>query len=251
MADRRAILEKVAAGELSPADAAALLADEAPNARADEAPIAAVKLTGSFRTITVIGDPTVREAVASGDHSARREGDAFVIEADEHVEGEGVREFRFSNRDKRVVLGVGSKPLPLEVRMNPALALDAQLAAGTLKVKGVRGPIRAQVSAGSIRIEGFASPVELQVAGGTINASGVLDRGASRIQCEAGSVKVSLEPGSSVRIKGKAGLGKVVLPGADGDTTIIGGGARESVVGGGAGSLDVEASMGKIVVEAP
>ena len=252
---QREILQQVAAGELSPEEGAARLEEiesrEASPVEAPSGPVEAVRVTGTFRTIKIVGDPSVHQAVVEGPHTAHRDGATLVVDAEEHVEGEGVREFSFSKRGgSRVVLGLGSKPLPLTIRMRPDLPLDVELAAGALKVEDVKGTIRAQVSAGAIKIDGFASPIDLQVSGGTVKASGVLNTGESRIVCEAGTVKVTLEPGSSVRVTGKAGLGKVVLPG-DGDkgVQLIGGGARERVIGDGAGRLEVEASMGVVAVE--
>ncbi len=251
--EKRSILKAVADGELSPEEAAERLEtlNEPVEPAASEVPpegLATVKVVGSFRTAKIIGDPSVTGAVAEGPHTARREGDALVISAEEFIEGEGA-DFAFKqSRRPRVVLGLGSKPLPLLVRMNPALALQVQLAAGALKIDGVAGPITAQVSAGALKITGFASPLDLEVAGGAVTAVGTLDRGESRIQCAAGAVKVKLTEGSSVKVVGEAGLGRVDLPGRTGAGGIFGG-KQEAVVGAGAGRLELEASMGVIKVE--
>lgn len=253
MTDRlREILEKVAAGELDPAAAEQqlkVLDEDPPRAPEPELPLRAVRVAGSFRTARIVGDPAVREAVADGQHTARREGDVLVIEADEHVAGEGHRSFRFhSERSKmNVTLGPGAKPLPLEVRMRPDLALDVTMAAGALRIDGVTGPIAANVSAGTISIDGFASPIDVSVAGGAVTATGRLDHGASKIHCDAGKVRVTLTEGSSVKVTGSAGLGKVELPGADAGA-FIGGGRQESVIGAGEGTLEIEASLGLVSV---
>ena len=253
--DRRSILEAVAKGELSPEEAAERLGAtevDPPEASPDDVPtegLTTVKVVGSFRTAKIVGDPSVKAAIAAGPHTARREGDALVISAEEFVEGEA-SEFEFSRGKRpRVVLGLGSKPLPLEIRMNPALALHVQLAAGALKIDGVAGPITAQVSAGALKITDFASPLDLEVAGGAVTAVGKLDRGESRIQCAAGAVKVKLTAGSSVKVIGEAGLGRVDLPGGQRGAGIFGG-KQEAVVGSGTGRLELEASMGVIKVEA-
>src|SRR5437879_4523874 len=101
--ERRRILTQVARGELDPSEAAERLAalderyaaggestqeasqDEprtgtfaAPAATRDDQ-IRRIRIEGQMLGVTVVGDPDVREAVAQGPHSARREGDTLVI----------------------------------------------------------------------------------------------------------------------------------------------------------------------------
>lgn len=251
---QREILQKVADGELSAAEAEERLRaldDDGPRETPSDptAPLRLVEVVGSFRTASIVGDPDVREAVVEGRHTAARDGDVLRISAEEHEQGE-TGNFRFEHDDRRVkvTLGPGSKPLPLKVRMNPALALDVSMAAGALKIKRVRGPIKANVSAGAIRIEGFAAPIDLQVAGGAVNADGTLTEGESRIRCEAGSVRVKLTKESSVKVVARAGLGKVALPGVKA-ASFIGGGTQEAVVGDGVATLEIDASLGAVNVE--
>ena len=109
---RRTILEAVAAGRVTPSEAAdqlaALEADEAGSARSEETAgrdasdddnsrveervivlkqgdgtetkLLRIKVEGTFRAIEVVGDDDVLEAVAEGDHRSRREGDVLVID---------------------------------------------------------------------------------------------------------------------------------------------------------------------------
>jgi hypothetical protein len=105
---RRAILEAVAAGRVTPTEAAdqlsALDADFAkPSSDAEpeagtatseerervivvkqgdgtETKLLRIKVEGTFRAIEVVGDDDVLEAVAEGDHRTRREGDALLID---------------------------------------------------------------------------------------------------------------------------------------------------------------------------
>jgi hypothetical protein len=137
--------------------------------------------------------------------------------------------------------------------MNPDLPLDVELAAGTLSVRGVRGPITAEISAGSARIEGFERPIEIQVAAGSVHATGVMNAGGSRVKCEAGSVAIHLLRGSSVRIASRVGLGKVEIPDdavEGGNGFVLGVGARQGTVGEGLGTLDIDCSLGKVAVTA-
>jgi hypothetical protein len=234
--DRREILSRVAAGTISPEEAASQL-DAASNDQEDTEPgIRSVRVIKRLGAAEVIGDPNVRDAVADGQHRARIEGDVMIIEGETaHEPGTFIT---------RSWLGFPehSSGDRLVVRVNPALALDLQVQAGSLRVNGVEGPIRADVQASSATIDGFTKPLDLKVQAGSIRANGRLDDGESRIACDAGSVSLYLERGSSVRIKARAHIGKVLLPGASG--------AQDVTVGGGAASLLIETSMGSVTVTA-
>ena len=289
----RAILEDVAAGRLSPEEAAARIAAVQDEARAtdktaagsgprsdDDAPgrasdrdraqsrerepqdrpvgvLSTVRVRGGVGTVTVIGDPTVREAVADGAHEVVYEDGEPVIEIKGFGDFEGFggsggfSGFSFSRSDFRRA-GIENGLRPVTVRMNPDLALEVELHVGRLVVRHVRGPIRADVQAGPIKVEGFAGPIELSAQAGTISAKGRLDRGESRVECQAGAVHVHLEPGSSVRVSASASLGQVRLPGEGSAARQAGKGwmfdssAREMTIGDGAGSLEAHASMGAV-----
>jgi hypothetical protein len=256
---QRQILTDVAEGRLRPEEAATLL-DEV-TGPTEERPASGpglrrVRLLGTFRLATVVGDPAVREAVADGPHSARREGDTLVLRSDlDEDEWPG---FSFGRVHRPWWSWTGAEPgwtarwpRPLAVRMHPDLPLDVELTAGTLRFERLSGPLRVEVSAGSARLDDVRGPLDVSLSAGSVRVAGVLDRGASRIRCEAGSVHVHLEPGSSVRVRGRAELGRVTLPGErDATSWMIGAGSREVTVGAGAATLDVEAAMGSVVVSA-
>jgi hypothetical protein len=241
---RREILKQVAAGELSPEEAARRLDEleargpvvvttQIPGERATR-----IRVVRTAGWAEIVGDPSVQEAVAEGPHSARRDGDTLIIEGEE--DSAELPGFRFSwRRGYHVRLG---NVRPLQVRVNPELPLEVEAQAGSLRVRGVRAPIRAEVQAGQTRIEGFASPLQLNVQAGSVRASGRLDHGSSRIKCEAGTVRVHLEPGSSVRVSARTTLGKISVDGRP---------ERDGwLVGGGDGSLDIETTMGAVRVSA-
>jgi hypothetical protein len=140
----------------------------------------------------------------------------------------------------------------LTIRMRPDLALDAGVTAGSLKVAGLTGPLRVSLAGGSARVERFAGPLDLSVEAGSLRGSGLLTAGSSRVRCQAGSVRLHLERGSSVRVRARAELGNVVLPGdADGERWLAGGGeAREVTVGDGEALMEIEVNMGSVVVSA-
>jgi hypothetical protein len=140
----------------------------------------------------------------------------------------------------------------LTIRMRPDLPLDATVTAGSLKVAGVTGPLRVAVAGGSAGLDEFRGPLDLSVEAGSVKGSGLLVSGSSRIRCQAGSVRIHLERGSSVKVRARAELGNVILPGdAEGERWLAGGGAaREVTVGDGAGLLEIESNMGSVVVSA-
>jgi hypothetical protein len=231
--DRREILSRVAAGAISPEEAAAQLDAVTQDETETETAIRRVRVIKQLGPAEIIGDPSVREAVAEGQHRARIEGDTMIIEG-QSVDDWGGFIFgaRNAGRDRLVV------------RVNPALSLDLELQAGNCRVTGVDGPIRASVQAGSAAIEGFSKTVDLSVQAGSIRATGRLDEGDSRIACDAGSVTLHLERGSSVRVTTRVNLGKVNLP--VGSAFTAGGGTRDLTIGDGAASLAITTSMGSV-----
>jgi hypothetical protein len=247
---RREILARVAAGTLDPQEAAVEL-ERLTAGGAQTDPVAAatagateancVRLFAGWGSLTVVGDESVREAVADGPHSAKREGDAYVIRSlDDDETG-----FGFSFGSPRF----GYKHPKLLVRMNPRLRLEAEVQAGSLTVRGIRAPIKVEVHAGSTRLEDFTFPIDLDVQAGSVKGYGRLTEGSSRISCQAGSVKLDLDPSSSVKIKAKTSLGRISLPGSP-LVTGLGGGGSQTQLGAGAATLDIVAELGSVQVDA-
>ena len=236
--DRREILSRVAAGTITPEEAASQLDSLSSEEAESEPAIRRVRVTRQLGTLEIVGDPNVKDAVAEGPHQARIEGDTMVIDRYDADESAGF------------IFGL-ARNIPngrLLVRLNPSLALDVQVQAGNCRVRGVQGPIRADVQAGSATIEGFSGPFDFSVQAGSVKAWGCCDEGESRIACDAGSVNLHLERGSSVRVKARAHMGKVALPG---DATIAGSRASQDVtIGGGNGSLVIDSNMGSVKVTA-
>jgi hypothetical protein len=234
--ERREILSRVAAGTISPEEAAAKLDEINQSERQAESSIRTVRVVRQLGSFEIIGDPSVRDAVAEGPHHARIVGDVMVFEGGS---SDGPGDFMF---------GLGRNLLreALLVRMNPALGLDVQIQGGDCRVRGVEGPIRARVQAGSATIDGFANAVDLSVQAGDLQATGRLDTGDSRIACKMGSASLHLERGSSVRIKARSSLGDVELPDRSGQTRGTGNG--DFVVGAGAASLAIDSTLGSVKV---
>ncbi|MDQ6919455.1 MAG: DUF4097 domain-containing protein [Candidatus Dormibacteraeota bacterium] len=246
---KREILARVAAGTLTAEEAAVELGEldytrhaQEPVATATASDVTRVRVVTNMGSVTVIGDESVREAAADGPHIARREGETIVIESDEDQNGIG---FTFGGGRGR--FGLDFKDWKLVVRMNPHLQLDAEVQAGSLTISGIHAPIHAEVQAGSTRIEDFTFPIDLDCQAGSVKARGRLTEGSSRISCQAGSVKLSLDPGSSVKVKAKTSLGRISLPG---QPTVAGisGGHTEAQVGAGEATLEIESELGSVQV---
>ena len=132
----------------------------------------------------------------------------------------------------------------LKVRVNPNLPLEAGIKAGAMSITGVAAPITAEADAASLQIKGFTGPLDAKVNAGKLEATGIIDEGASRIECNAGKVDIRLEPGSSVKITARAELSRVNLPGAETRSGGLLGSEHAAVIGGGAATLSMEVNVG-------
>ena len=135
-------------------------------------------------------------------------------------------------------------PAPPKAETNKAVAVPAT-------------PVEAVVigvSAGGLKVTGFAGPIDVDVTAGGFTGFGVLSRGESRLRCSAGSARIGLDRGSSVRIRGAASAGRLVLPqGRETASARRGRGMwvdqeMESVIGAGEATLDVEVTTGNVVI---
>lgn len=249
---RRQILEFVASGQVTPEEAAQLLESLPPDAAADpdthqnpppaveEAPanpdpdgVVTIRVRSNCRAVSIVGDPDVHTAIAEGDHTARIEGGVLTIESTLD-RAPGFAFMRTPGMRARTMARVGAQHVrPLNVRMNPDLALDTQMDAGSMTIRDVHGPIRAHTSAGALRIQGFTSPIDLRIAAGSATAHGRIDHGTSRVECDAGKVSIRLTPDSSVDIRGRVNLGQLNAPDRIGD---------------GDGELQIVANLGAVDV---
>jgi hypothetical protein len=253
-------------------------------ATADSA-IKRVRVVGNFRAARVVADPTIREAIAEGPHVARREGDLLIVESalDEtdmpgFVFNRGMRNWRLNipsdfagrsgrpprpqrpQRPPRAGRSRGEEEASwnrtswshdeLTVRMRPDLPLEVELSAGTLRVDGLTGPLRLDIRAGSARIERVRGPIEALVAAGSLRVEALLTQGASRIRCDASSVRLNLERGSNVLVRARPELSKLTLPGHDVVGSLGLGDRQEVKIGDGTATLDIDATMSKISVTA-
>jgi hypothetical protein len=255
---RREILTQVAAGTITAEEGAARLESlETPPtpAPATAAPVTGlkgrfVKVISQFGSAEIVGDPSVAFAVADGPHRARQEGDTMVIEHQPFDEDDSFAFGQGASRPRIVLNGATIARRNLTVRMNPDLALTADVQAGNVRVDGVHGPITSEVQAGNFKVSDFRGALNLVVQAGNVTASGRLDSGSSKVRCEMGQVKINLEKGSSVRITAHTTMGKVAIEGDGAELGGAGRSAREVTVGSGAATLAIDCTMGNVKVSA-
>jgi hypothetical protein len=254
---RREIVNQVASGKITPEEGAARLESlesvetptpSAPTTIATATAARRVRVSSVIGNAEIVGDPSVAYAVADGPHRARQEGDTLVIEQGPLDESDT---FSFGRGDRRnFVNSLDPGRRKLKVRMNPDLALTAQVNAGSLRVEGVHGAIVGEVLAGSCKISDFTSPLELSIQAGNLSASGRLDSGASKVRCEMGNVTINLERGSSVKVTARTTMGRVTVESGGTEPVMLGQSAKQVTVGTGEGSLDIDCTMGNVRVSA-
>lgn len=193
-----------------------------------------VRATG--RRVRIIGDPKVATLSADGPHVLRRSGKVLEVTSDgdlgPSLDGFSIVRPPKSLDDLRNV-GLGKA---LTLRINPAIAVDAEVTAGSLKVQGVSVLGKIRVTAGSATLADVHEVSDALVQAGSASVSGPIQQGRSRVKVESGSLNVRLTEGANVTIKGDAHLGKVAWP--------VEGQVDEYVVGNGAARLDIGVTMG-------
>ena len=250
--DRRGILQQVADGELTPEEAERLLREsENGPVPEPETDIRSIKISAGVGGIEIVGDSSVSQAEVEGPHRAEVDGDTLVIHGDWEQGGEGFsfRVGRHGRRRSFVHVGEENRKLArLRVRANPSLDVDAELDAGVMSIRGMRGRIRARVAAGPVTLEEFTGTLDVAVNAGAVRANGKLTQGESRIRSDAGAVRVELDASSSVQVFAQAALGKVVVPNSSdpAQRRFVTGAKREATIGGGDATLRVETAMGSV-----
>lgn len=236
--NKRNVLDRVAAGELSPEEALALLEHAAaPSAAVNPDTPLRVVIEADLGAVTVTADPNVRDAVAVGGHTIKRGAGEVRIEG---AQGRGVLS------DGRLLPRRGRKHA-LRVRMNPDLPLDVRLGAGSMHAEGLRGPLDIKVDLGTATLEDVTGPFDVRVDSGTVSVTGAVGAGTSRVACDLGTVSVRLARTSDVTVAASTDAGRITLPGRKGPAIVFGASA-EAVVGSGAGRLELHAAAGTIAV---
>lgn len=205
--------------------------------------ISRVRVHAVGRRVTIIGDPSVANLVASGPHKLRRSGDVLEVATEGELrpsfDGFSVLRPPRGLEDLRLL---GGKELVL--RVNPAIIVDAEVTGGRLQTSGLGRLGRIRISAGGAQLGDVVeiNDALIQACGALI--SGPLSHGRSRVRVESGHLTVKLSAAANVTVHAETQLGRVNWPG---DTR---GDLDEYVVGNGSARLDLSVVMGRVVVRA-
>ena len=249
------------AAEPSDEDLAARAVDEEPPAGVfnqppfvDEVPPSSRRASGARgvdrvsvravgRRVRIVGDGSVATASVDGPHVLRRTGSVLEVTSDGDV-GPNLDGFMLRpprSFDDLRSFGLGKELL---VRVNPTIAVDAEVTAGTLNTEGVPFLGKVRVTAGGATLERVSEANDVLVQAGQATIRGDLATGRSRIRCESGSLEIDLGDRSNVTVRTDVQLGKVSWAGADTDNV------DEMVLGNGAARLDVGVVMGWATIKA-
>lgn len=286
---RRDVLADVAAGRLTPAEAAQALAalesadatvattpadpdaDDATPARdghdvwadvtdtPDPAPAGAgsaalpataeptrVVIRAVGHRVRVTGEPSVATVSVDGPHVVRRDGGTLTVASEgefgSSLDGFTLMRSRSVSDLRDRLLGLGRE---LSVRVNPRLAVDVEVTAGSLTVERLPHLGQVRVTAGSARVLDADDPLDLLVQAGSAKVDVKPTSGRSRLRVESGSLDVRVRPGADVRVHSDAQAGRVHWHGQH-----YQGNADEVVLGTGSAVMNVEAVMGSVSMRA-
>ncbi len=250
MADQlKDLLNRVAAGEMTPEEAQAKLLSTSESPAADtsgDEPVRRINIRGSAVRLIVVGDPTVDTAIAEGPHRLSRQGDQLSVHSDLSA-GEYQTEVPRS-AFATWLSTMNRAGSPLRIRVNPNLPLDVLAIAGSLELSGMRAPVRVGVEAGSAKLHDGQGPLAISVASGSADVDWQF-HGTCSVNTDLGSSRVFVTPGSDIAITADATLGTATIRLADGSTLKASDeGNRPVVVGAGTGTLSVTSRMGSAVV---
>jgi hypothetical protein len=270
----RQVLANVAAGRLSPAEAAAALGGSSPadvespqgdvwsqatdhpaepraagEGSSDSALPAAMEpakvvIRAVGHRVRVSGEPSVSTVAVDGPHVVRRDGDTLTVASEgefgSSVDGFTLMRSRSVSDLRDRIIGLGRE---LSVRVNPQLQVDVEVTAGSLTVERLPRLARVRVTAGSAKVLDAADPLDLLVQAGSAKVSFRPTADRSRLRVESGSLDVLLRSGSDARVRSDAQAGRVQWQGPQHQ-----GGAEEVVLGKGSAVVSLEAVMGSVQV---
>lgn len=191
--------------------------------------------------VRVVGDPRVQTVSVEGEHVLRRSPEAIEViteEANRPFEGLSVLRLPRSLDDIRE-LGFGKE---LVVRVNPAMLVDVEVTAGSLRTEKVARLGHVRVTAGGARLVDVEQVDDALFQTGTATVIGTITQGRSRLRCESGNLTVRLGADSNVTVRAESNVGRVTWAG---EHT---GSGDEVIMGNGAACLDVGAVVGRAVV---
>ena len=143
-------------------------------------------------------------------------------------------------------------PVNLEITVpSDFKLLEINALAGDVDVSGVTGRVKVDLQAGDLTLNDAGS-FEINAKAGDVKISTTLTDGDSRVSALAGSIKLKLQPGSSVALKASTVAGDVSAKGFVLTQTEkrITGGSLEGRLGGGRATLECRLTAGDLEIEA-
>lgn len=143
-------------------------------------------------------------------------------------------------------------PVNLEITVPSDLKLlEIAALAGDVDVTGVTGRVNVNLQAGDLTLNDAGS-FTINAKAGDVKISTTLSDGDSRVTALAGSIKLKLQPGSSVALKASTVAGDVSAKGFILTQTEkrITGGSLEGRLGGGRATLECRLTAGDLEIEA-
>jgi hypothetical protein len=267
-----AILQRVAAGELTPEEALRLMDDEkaagtppygdassvpgawTPSTEQDEVPVTTVRLHTSYRSVEVIPDPEVAQLHVTGEHWIQRDGETLVIstpgpldEDDSPSDRGAAGRFSFRSLPKTIAWARAWREHQLTVRINPQLKLDLDVTGADVKVTGTLAAVRARLAASSVKVDRLRSPLDLEAVSSSVKITG-RPLGESRVLGESSSVRLSLPEDADLAIRASNRMSSLKLPGQSSNSFALEGDRTEATLGAGSNRLTVEAVMSSVTV---
>jgi hypothetical protein len=264
-------LRRVAAGELTPEQALKQLGSPVPTRAAgssasepgapetsyDDQVVTSIRVNTSYRSIQLIADPSVAQVHVIGRHSIQYDGSALVVttsgplDDDENESGEGNRgasgRFSFSALPRTIAWARSWRDHQLTMRVNPALLVDLDVTGADVKATGFEAGLRARLVASSMRGDKLHGPLDIRALSSSVKLA-ALPTGESRIYCESSSCRLSLDPGSDLKITATNRMSRVSLPERPVSTLPFEGESTETTIGEGRDQLTVEAVMSSVSV---
>ncbi len=201
------------------------------------------------RSVRVIADQAVATVHVEGPHRTTRDGDLVRVESDLAAPEPGSWSQERPATWWRSFVQTGALGERLVVRVNPELAVEAEVTAGSLDAVGLTHGLRFRVTAGSVRTRDCTGTVDGVVQAGSAKLE-LRPTGASRVRCESGSVDLRLLPGSDATVRADVELGELKVYDAEG-TAVKAAGRDSVVVGTGTATVALDVVMGSAKVRLP
>jgi hypothetical protein len=200
-----------------------------------------VKATG--RRVKLVGDPSVKTAMAEDIHRTRRSSDVLEISGEvEQLNGLGstlgfIRSIRGLEDIK--ALGIGQE---LSIHVNPALEVDLDVTGGSLTATGVPKLGEVRLTAGVATLTGVEVVSDLVVQAGQATIAGRFTAGHTRLRAESGQLTVKIDPASDVVVHAESRVGHISWDTAEHSEA-------ELTVGAGTARLDIGVVIGQASVK--